>query len=145
MSTQQRLHAVAAKRLETGEAVQHWTRAWVARQAPSARLQPFSARWRDYLVLTDRRLMLFSARHLSRRPHQRVLAERLDTIAATVEPRRRGSRIRLGASDHRRPGSERTVLVLDIGNDSAALAIVAHLATLPGPAPAPAPEDLPVV
>jgi hypothetical protein len=79
--TEQRLHHLVDARLEPGETFAVWTRAWVSRYGKFHWL--FAARNRDFAVLTDRRLMLWSAGFFTRAPRRRVLAERLDEL--TVE------------------------------------------------------------
>ncbi len=69
--------SVVEKRLEPGETVTAWCRVWYSRPV---RLQWASARFRDFAVLTDRRLMMYSAGWLTRRPRRRVLADRLDDL-----------------------------------------------------------------
>jgi hypothetical protein len=76
-STEQRLRSPGLARLEPGEDIVTWCRAWVSK---AGRLQRFAPRWRDVAVVTDRRLLLFGVGHFTRRPHRRVLADRLDEL-----------------------------------------------------------------
>jgi hypothetical protein len=78
--TDARIRRLAAKRLEPDEAIVGWARVWYSR---AVRLQVFAARYRDIVVLTDRRLMLFEVGWFTRVPRRRVLADRLDDL--TVE------------------------------------------------------------
>jgi hypothetical protein len=76
-ATEHRLRAGGMARLEPGEDIVTWCRAWVSK---ATRLQRFAARWRDVAVVTDRRLLLFGVGHFTRRPRRRVLADRLDEL-----------------------------------------------------------------
>lgn len=76
-ATERRLRADGLARLEADEAIVVWCRAWVSRAGHFQKLAP---RWRDIAVVTDRRLLLFSVGHFTRRPHRRVLADRLDEL-----------------------------------------------------------------
>ncbi len=78
--TEERLHHLAGRRLEPDEAILLWARAWYSR---CVRLQPLAARYRDVVVLTDRRLLMYEVGFFTRRPKRRVLADRLDEL--TVE------------------------------------------------------------
>ncbi len=74
-------------------------------------LAAFTARYRDIVVVTDRRLMLWEVGMLSRRPRRRVLADRLAEI--TVEDvSRAGTRRRLRFSK-----PEHRAMLLDFGRD----------------------------
>jgi hypothetical protein len=76
-----RLHKLAAARLETNEELVTWERTWVSRDGRYSGV--FGARTRDFAVLTDRRLMLWSTGFFTRGPRRRVLTDRLDDL--TVE------------------------------------------------------------
>jgi len=76
-ATERRLRASGMARLEADEDIVTWCRAWVSK---AGRLQRFAPRWRDVAVVTDRRLLLFGVGHFTRRPHRRVLADRLDEL-----------------------------------------------------------------
>ena len=81
MSVEVSLQRIAGRRLESGEAIHEWCAVWYSRPARLAAIAP---RFRDYAVVTDRRLMLFEAGWLTRRPRRRILADRLDQLAVTV-------------------------------------------------------------
>ena len=72
-----RLHEIAKKRLEPGEEILGTCRVWYSRPAVH---HWAAARFRDYVVLTDRRLLMYSAGWLTRQPRRRVLADRLDDL-----------------------------------------------------------------
>ena len=59
-----------------------------------ATLQQLAARWRDVVVVTDRRLLLFSVGHFTRRPRRRVLADRLDELTVDDVGTHPGARLR---------------------------------------------------
>jgi hypothetical protein len=74
-----RLRELLTPRLRTGEEPLAWARAWISRDSRYPWLQ---ARTFDFLVLTDRRLMLWSSGFFSRQPRRRVLTDRLDDLTA---------------------------------------------------------------
>jgi hypothetical protein len=76
-----RLHKLATARLEGNEQLLTWERAWISRDGRYSSV--FAARTRDFAVLTDRRLMLWSTGFFTRGPRRRVLTDRLDDL--TVE------------------------------------------------------------
>ena len=80
----QRLRQLARQRLESSEVIVDTCRAWYSRPV---RLRIAAARYRDFVVLTDRRLMMYSAGWLTRRPRRRVLADRLTDLTIAT-PRR---------------------------------------------------------
>jgi hypothetical protein len=80
--TERRVRSVVEPRLEPGETFVAWTPAWVSRQQRLHRV--LAARTRDFAVVTDRRIMLWSTGFFTRRPRRRVLAERLDECTITV-------------------------------------------------------------
>jgi len=94
-----RLRAAAEKRLEKGEELVCWARAWVSIDGPLNVV--FAARTRDYAVLTTRRLMLWSTGFLTRHPRRRVLADRLDEITVERVPPLPGRRLRITSAGHR--------------------------------------------
>jgi hypothetical protein len=106
--SEQRLRRAVDARLEPGEAFVTWTRAWVSRHQPLHWL--LANRNRDYAVLTDRRVMLWSAGFFTRRPRRRVLADRLDEIIVESISRDPGRRVAC-----QRPG--RRALLLELGKD----------------------------
>jgi hypothetical protein len=107
-SNEDRLRRAVDARLEPDESFVVWTRAWVSRYSRWHWL--FAARNRDYVVVTDRRLMLWSAGFFSRRPRRRVLAERLDEVTVESISRDPGRQMAV-----RRPG--RRALLLELGKD----------------------------
>jgi hypothetical protein len=106
--TEQRLHRVVAARLEPDETLVAWTRAWVSRYRTFHFL--LASRNRDFAVVTDRRLMLWSAGTFTRRPRRRVLAERLDEVTIESVSRDPGRRVACSRAG-RRP------LLLELGKD----------------------------
>lgn len=76
-----RLRSLAAKRLESSESIVATCRVWYSRPL---RVPILAARYRDFVVLTDRRLMMYSAGWLTRLPRRRVLADRLADLTVTV-------------------------------------------------------------
>lgn len=76
-----RLRSLAAKRLESSEAIVATCRVWYSRPL---RVPILAARYRDFVVVTDRRLMMYSAGWLTRLPRRRVLADRLADVTVTV-------------------------------------------------------------
>jgi hypothetical protein len=79
-ATERRLRAGGLLELEPGEEIVAWCRAWVSR---AGLLQRFAARWRDVIVVTDRRLLLFGVGHFSRRPRRLMLADLLENLTVT--------------------------------------------------------------
>jgi hypothetical protein len=73
-----RLQKLAGARLEGSEELVTWERAWVSRDGKYSGV--FGARTRDFAVLTDRRLMLWSTGFFTRAPRRRVLPDRLDDL-----------------------------------------------------------------
>jgi hypothetical protein len=90
-----RLHTLATARLETGEELSCWCRAWVSRDGRLAGV--FGARTRDFAVLTDRRLMLWSTGFFTRLPKRRVLTDRLDNLTIEDIGRRPNRSLRIRA------------------------------------------------
>ena len=114
---ERRLRAAVDKRLEPSETIVAWCRVWYSRPV---RVQWFAARYRDFVVLTDRRLMMYSAGWLTRLPRRRVLADRLNEIAVeTIEGRDR--MFRLEHPNH-------PPMILQIDRDRAAAPIAEMLA-----------------
>lgn len=106
--TEQRLRRAVDARLEPDETFVAWTRAWVSRYRTFHFL--LASRNRDFAVVTDRRLMLWSAGTFTRRPRRRVLSDRLDEITIESVSRDPGRRIAC-----RRAG--RRALLLELGKD----------------------------
>jgi hypothetical protein len=104
------LRARLAGRLEDGERVVAWARAWVSRDGRWSTL--LSARTRDVAVLTDRRLLLFSTGFFSRLPRRRVLGERLSGVRVEARPAAAGRRLRVATGG-------RDPLRLDLRGDAA--------------------------
>lgn len=94
-----RLHKLATARLESDEQLVTWERAWVSRDGPYSGV--FGARTRDFAVLTDRRLMLWSTGFFTRNPRRRVLTDRLDDLAVEDIGRTPRRRLRVRASARR--------------------------------------------
>jgi hypothetical protein len=106
--TEQRLQRAVQARLEPDEHLVAWTQAWVSRYRRFHSL--LALRNRDFAVVTDRRLMLWSTGFFTRRPKRRVLADRLDEIAiesTSRDPGRRMACTRAG----------RPALLLELGKD----------------------------
>jgi hypothetical protein len=104
-ATERRLRADSFARLEADEEIVAWCRAWVSRAGLFQRIAP---RWRDVAVVTDRRLLLFGVGHFTRRPHRRVLADRLDELTVTDVGTHPGRGLRCA-----RPGRPPMLLELD--------------------------------
>ena len=94
-----RLKVLATARLERDEQLVTWTRAWVSVDGRFNFL--LAARTRDFAVLTDRRLMLWSTGFFTRRPRRRLLADRLDEVTVTRIPLD-GRRLIISSRGHRR-------------------------------------------
>jgi hypothetical protein len=107
-SNEDRLRRAVDARLEPDESFVVSARAWVSRYSKWHLL--LAARNRDYVVVTDRRLMLWSAGFFSRRPRRRVLAERLDEVTVESVGRDPGRKMAV-----RRSG--RRALLLELGKD----------------------------
>jgi hypothetical protein len=107
-SNEDRLRRAVDARLEPDESFVAWSRAWVSRYSRWHWL--FASRNRDYVAVTDRRLMLWSAGFFSRRPRRRVLAERLDAVTVESVSRDPGRQLAV-----HRPG--RRALLLEFGKD----------------------------
>jgi hypothetical protein len=106
---EQRLRRAVEARLESDESILSWTRAWVSTDRRLHFL--LAARHRDFAVVTDRRLMLWSCGFFTRAPRRRVLAERLDEIRIEAnDSRRRFVCTRAGRPD----------LVIELGTDARA-------------------------
>ena len=117
-TTERRLRRLAERRLEPDEHVVTCAAVWYARPV---RVHRLAARYRDYAVLTDRRLMLWEAGWLTRRPRRRVLADRLGdlTVVDLTPPDR--TRLRCHHPGH-------AAFVLELGPSSAARTIADTLA-----------------
>ncbi|HEX5613962.1 MAG TPA: hypothetical protein VFZ83_02295 [Acidimicrobiia bacterium] len=109
-ASERRLLRAVERRLEPDEVVRAWSRAWVS---PVRTVQWLAPRHRDFVVVTDRRLMLWAAGFWSRRPRRRVLTERLDEIG--IAPGR-------GASVRITP-PERKPILLELGTTPGAVAV----------------------
>ena len=73
-----RLYKLASTRFEPGESAIAWCRVWVSRDGRGSSV--VAARHRDFAVVTDRRLMLWSCGFFTRRPRRRVLTDRRDDL-----------------------------------------------------------------
>lgn len=98
-ATDRRLRKAAGARLESTEEIVAWCVAWVSRDRRLHRL--LAARTRDFAVLTDRRLLLFSSGFFTHHPRRRVLADRLDEMVVTPCGSRPGRGLRVEARTHR--------------------------------------------
>jgi hypothetical protein len=107
--TEQRLQRAVQARLEPDEHLVAWTPAWVSRYRRFHVL--LSLRNRDFAVVTNRRLMLWSTGFFTRRPKRRVLSDRLDEL--TIESTSRDPGRVMACS---RPG--RPALLLELGKDA---------------------------
>jgi hypothetical protein len=130
-ATEQRLRSPAIGRLEPGEEIVVWCRAWVSK---ARSLQPLAPRWRDVVVLTDRRLLLFGVGYFSRRPRRRVLADRLDELALADIGTHPGRGLRCA-----RPG--RAPMLLELGTDPWSRKLSQELQDRAGREDPPADED----
>ncbi len=110
-----RLESLVSKRLEENENIVSWCRVWYSRPV---RWRWAAARFRDYVVITDRRLMMYSAGVFSRLPRSRVLADRLDDIM--VVPRDSPRRLHISLTGH-------PPLLFEFDNDANSLAIAEAL------------------
>jgi hypothetical protein len=113
-----RLYRVVSARFETGETAIAWSRAWVSRDGRASSV--IAARHRDFVVVTDRRVMLWSCGFFTRRPRRRVLTDRRDDLRVVdigSHPRRR-LRVRAFA---RKP------LRFEFGSDARSRAVVDEL------------------
>jgi hypothetical protein len=96
-TTERRLRRLAERRLEPDERIVTCVAVWYARPV---RFHQLAARYRDYAVLTDQRLMLWEAGWITRRARRRVLADRLTDLTVTdLDPPRR-ARLRCDHAGH---------------------------------------------
>ena len=130
-ATERRLSDNAIARLEPGETIVVWCRAWVSKVGRFQRLAP---RWRDVAVVTDRRLLLFSVGHFTRRPRRRVLADRLDELTLGDVGSHPGRGIRCA-----RPG--RAPMLLELGTDPWSRRLAQELQERAGDPAEPAPRE----
>jgi hypothetical protein len=107
--TEQRLQRAVEARLEPDEHLVAWTPAWVSRYQRFHFL--LALRNRDFAVVTNRRLMLWSTGFFTRRPKRRVLSDRLDEL--TIESTSRDPGRVMACA---RPG--RPALLLELGKDA---------------------------
>jgi hypothetical protein len=131
-ATDRRLRAPGFARLEVDEEIVVWCRAWVSKAGRFQRLAP---RWRDVVVVTDRRLLLFGVGHFTRRPRRRVLADRLDELQIGDVGTHPGRGLRCS-----RPG--RAPMLLELDRDPWSRKVVQELQDRVGKAPAPEPEPV---
>ena len=110
-----RLRNLITPQLDDGEQLEAWTRAWISRDGQYNWL--LGSRHRDFVVLTDRRLMLWSCGFFTRRPLRKVFDERFPRLA--VEDTGRTPLRRLQVT-----GFQRKPLRFDLGRgpDSAEVA-----------------------
>jgi hypothetical protein len=133
-ATDRQLHAAGFARLEAGETIVVWCRAWVSK---AGRLQRLAPRWRDIAVITDRRLLLFGVGHFTRRPHRRVLADRLDELTVADVGTHPGHGLCCT-----RPG--RDPMLLELGGDPWSRRFVQELQDRAGKDPAPVEDPVAV-
>jgi hypothetical protein len=86
-------------RLDPGEGLITWTRGWVSRDGHLHML--FAARTRDFAVISDRRLYLYSTGFFTRRPRRRVYASDFDKLQVSSTTTHRGHRLRIVSRMHR--------------------------------------------
>lgn len=122
-----RLRSLAAKRLEASESIVATCRVWYSRPL---RVPILAARYRDFVVVTDRRLMMYSAGWLTRLPRRRVLADRLADLTVSVIKVDRS--LMLSHPGH-------PPMRLDFASDAPSTAARSALEALSTTAPAPAP------
>jgi hypothetical protein len=90
---------LATPRLKPDERLVDWARAWVSTEGW---LNPvFAARALHYLVLTDRRLMLWSCGFFTRLPQRRTFTQRLDEVRVHNVSARKGRSIVIESYRHR--------------------------------------------
>jgi hypothetical protein len=134
-ATDRRLRAPGFARLEVDEEIVVWSRAWVSKAGRFQRLAP---RWRDVVVVTDRRLLLFGVGHFTRRPRRRVLADRLDELQIGDVGTHPGRGLRCS-----RPG--RAPMLLELDTDPWSRKVVQELQDRVSKAPAAVPEPVTAV
>jgi hypothetical protein len=132
-----RFRTLVHRRLEPGETIVATARVWSAR--PN-RFPALAARFRDDVVVTDRRLMVWECGWWTRRPRRRVLADRLDDImvTGTTKAQREAGTHTVASIRVDHPG--RPSLVFDIGADGAsqkfAMSLLTSIAAHTGSEPA---------
>jgi hypothetical protein len=132
-ATERRLRAGGLLELEPGEEIVAWCRAWVSR---AGRLQRLAARWRDVVVVTNRRLLLFGVGHFSRRPRRLMLADLLENVTVTDVGVHPGRGLRCA-----RPG--RPPVLIELGGDPWSMKVGLEIQTrAQGPTAAPAPDPV---
>ena len=115
-----RLETLAKQRLEESETITDWCRIWYSRPV---RWRWAAARYRDFVVITDRRLMMYSAGVFTRLPRRRVLADRLDDL--TVVQRESPRRLHISHPSH-------PPLLFEFDNDATSRSIAQTLLTYRG-------------
>ena len=85
------LRQLASQRLRRGEELVDWAPGWVSTDGRFNAI--LAARTWDLMVLTNRRVLLFSTGFFTRRPIRRVWAGRLDEMEAKSVPRRKGTAV----------------------------------------------------
>jgi hypothetical protein len=130
--TANRLRKLTHDESLTDEEYLAWTRAWVSRDGRWNVM--FAARHRDFVVLTNRRLLLCQCGFLTRRPIRKVFDVPRRRVYA--EPVERDSHRRLRVT-----GFQRKPLRIEFGSNDASAQIAEALLASPPPAPTePEPE-----
>jgi hypothetical protein len=121
--TGRRLRALAAHGIDEDEQLRDWGRAWVSRDG---RFHLLAARTRDFVVLTDRRLALWSCGFFTRQPRRKVFDQQLDRLVVDDIGKRPLRSMRV-------TGFQRRPLRFDMGSDTSSRAIAAALVGVPPP------------
>jgi hypothetical protein len=130
--TANRLRKLTYDESLAGEEYLAWTRAWVSRDGRWNVM--FAARHRDFVALTDRRLLLCQCGFFTRRPVRKVFdVPRRRVYAEPIEPT---SRRRLRVT-----GFQRKPLRIEFGTDDASTQIADALLASPAPEPEPQEEE----
>jgi hypothetical protein len=116
--TGRRLRDLALPELDEGEQLVNWVRAWVSRDSQYNTL--LGARYRDFVVLTTSRLVLWSCGFFTRRPLHKVFDERRAALAVDPVDARNTRHLRIEVAPRR-------ALRFDFGSDTASREIAAAL------------------
>jgi hypothetical protein len=132
--TANRLRRLTADEALAGEEYVAWTRAWVSRDGRWNVL--LAARHRDFVVLTNRRLLLCQCGFFTRRPLRKAFEEARQRVYAEAIDAQSRHRLRV-------TGFQRKPLRIEFGSDDASAQIVDALLACPPPAEPPEPEPQP--